>query len=317
MDNLIKALGDLTNISNLLTDKVQDAAESSSIQINSVLSRLITLENQVETLQFADANTASSSEELNQPDSDLVVEISEPVSGMTAILAKDVNVKELSSSDGQVKITATGDVSVKNLTTEGDLPKTTAHAQFIVNTDEYVKITESTINQTGYNAIEIGLNSLPKSVIIDGIDFNSTLSNNAILVFGTQDGGTVTVSNCNFAKCSNPIRISNKGNGKVTLNVINCTFTEWDSDPTWAGMIICQDYTSKSAEAEATNNLFAPEKVTVNIVNCTKNGKKITMTSPEDVCGTGNADTQLLYVWNSYEETVPYSADRYPTLTIK
>ena len=145
----------------------------------------------------------------------------------------------------------------------------------------------------------------------------STLSNNAISIFGTQDGGTITIRNCKFAKCSNPLRLSNNAGGKVTINVIDCEFGEWDTDPTWAGMIICQDYTSKQADVAQQKNLFAPDKVTINIINCTKNGKKITMKSPEDVCGTNNADTQLLYVWNEYENSVAYSVERYPTLVIK
>lgn len=313
MSNLVNAFNNLIDASSTLTDKVS----ASNIKSNSIAERLAILEDKVESLKFSNAETVTSSENLNQPDKDLVVEIQDVVSGTTDVSAKDLNVIQLTANDGLVKFTATEDVSIKNLTTTGNLEKSVANAQVSVNNPGYVKITQSNIDQTGYNAIEIGLKTTPKSVIIDGINFNSTLSNNAILVFGTADGGSVTISNCSFTKCSNPLRISNKNGGKVTVNIIDCEFGEWDSDPTWAGMIICQDYTSKSVEAEQANNLFSPDKVTINIVNCTKNGEKITMTSPEAVCGTGNADTQLLYVWNSYEETVPYSVDRYPTLNVK
>lgn len=313
MSNLVNTFSNLIDASSTLTDKVS----ASNIKSNSIAERLAILEDKVESLKFSNAETVTSSENLNQPDKDLVVEIQDVVSGTTVVSAKDLNVIQLTANDGLVKFTATEDVSIKNLTTTGNLEKSVAHAQVSINNPGYVKITQSNINQTGYNAIEIGLKTTPKSVIIDGINFNSALSNNAILVFGTADGGSVTISNCSFTKCSNPLRISNKNGGKVTVNIIDCEFGEWDPDPTWAGMIICQDYTSKSVEAEQANNLFSPDKVTINIVNCTKNGEKITMTSPEAVCGTGNADTQLLYVWNSCEETVPYSVDRYPTLNVK
>lgn len=313
MDNLITAFSKMVDASNSLTDKVL----STNIKSNSILDRLITLENQVESLKYANAEVISSPENLVQPDKDLVISISEPVSGTTEISAKDLNVKEFEATDGLVKFTATEDVTVKNLSTSGDLPKTTANAQVQVNASEYVKITQSSIDQTGYNAIEVGLKTVPKSVIIDGVSFNSTLTNNAISIFGTQDGGTITIQNCKFAKCSNPLRLSNNTGGKVTVNIIDCEFNDWDTNPTWAGMIICQDYTSKQADLAQENNLFSPDKMTINIINCTKNGKKITMTTPESVCGTNNADTQLLYVWNEYENSVPYSAERYPTLVIK
>lgn len=54
-------------------------------------------------------------------------------------------------------------------------------------------------------------------------------------------------------------------------------------------MICCQDYTSESIEAEKTNNLFAPEKITINISNCSLNGKKLTESDKED----------LIYVYRS------------------
>ncbi len=314
MDNLVTAFSQIIDASSTLTDKVS----SISIKNDAVLNRLITLENQVEALKYVNAEIISSiSENVNQPDKEVVVSVSTPVSAETNITAKDINVKEFSANDSLVRFTASNDIAIKNLSTSGDLPKSTANAQVQINASDYVKITQSTINQTGYNAVEVGLKTIPKSVIIDGVEFNSTLSNNAISIFGTQDGGTITIRNCKFAKCSNPLRLSNNVGGKVTVNIIDCEFSEWDSDPTWAGMIICQDYTSKQADIAQQKNLFSPDKMTINIINCTKDGKKITMTTPESVCGTNDPDTQLVYVWNEYENSVAYSVERYPTLVIK
>ena len=154
--------------------------------------------------------------------------------------------------------------------------------------------------------------------MIDNVKFNSTLSNNAISIFATEDGSVITISNCTFTKCSNPVRLSNATGGKVTINLVNCEFTEWDDSNDWAGLLIMQDYTSKSVEAIQTNNLFGPDKVTINVINCTHAGKKITM--PEDiatVCGTNDAATQLFYVWSNEEGLVAYDADRYPVINIQ
>ena len=314
MDNLTTALSQIVETSSILTDKVS----SVNVTSEAILSRLLTLEDQVESLKYVNAEVIGMIiETINQSDKEIVINISEPVSGTTTVTAKDINVKNLSVADGNTKLIATDDVTIKSFSTSGDLPKAKSNSQVSINTDGYVKITQSDIDQTSYNAIEVGLNTIPKSVIIDGVSFNSALTNNAISIFGTQDGGTITISNCNFAKCSNPIRLSNKTGGKVTVNIIDCTFGEWETIPAYAGMICCEDYTSKSVETEIENNLFAPDKVTINIINCTKGGNKITMTTSESVCATSNADTQLLYVFNDVGKAVAYDINRYPTLTIK
>ena len=212
---------------------------------------------------------------------------------------------------------------MKNLTTTGDLPKATANAQIRIVSGDYVRITDSAIDQTGYNAIEIGLGtgsgpSATKSIVIDNVKFNSTLSNNAISIFATEDGSVITISNCTFTKCSNPIRLSNATGGKVTINLVNCEFTEWDSSNDWAGLLIMQDYTSKSVEAIQANNLFGPDKVTINVINCTHAGEKIVAPANiADVCGTKNAATQLFYIWSNEEGFVTYDAERYPVINIQ
>lgn len=56
-------------------------------------------------------------------------------------------------------------------------------------------------------------------------------------------------------------------NKRATVNIINCTVDKWDARSEWAGFLIMQDYTSGSVEAEETNNLFAPVKLTINFIN--------------------------------------------------
>ena len=176
----------------------------------------------------------------------------------------------------------------------------------------------STSAESGaYNAIEIGLSSVPGSVDIDNVNFGGALSNNAILVFSTKDNAIINIKNVNFGTLSNPIRISNKTNATgVTVNIINCTCDAWDSNLEYTGMILFQDYTSKSQEEAVENNLFGPDKITINIENFEIGGNKIE--TPEDiatVCGTKDAN-QLFYAYNGYEGVLAYGSDRYPKINI-
>lgn len=302
---------------------VQNTCATLGGDLISVTDRLVALEAQLVALKQTDVAAVTAAADLVQADKDLIITIAEPISGTTTVEGKSIEVKQLTTNNATTVFKTQGDVTMKNLTTTGDLPKATANAQIRIVSGDYIRITNSAIDQTGYNAIEIGLGTgsgpMPtKSITIDSVVFNSTLSNNAILIFATEDGSVVTISNCTFKKCSNPVRLSNAKGGKVTLNLVNCEFTEWDSNDMWAGIVIMQDYTSGSAEAVQANNLFGPDKVTINLINCTHAGEKITM--PEDiasVCGTNDAATQLFYVWSNEEGLVAYDADRYPVINIQ
>ena len=260
-----------------------------------------------------------SESELNQPTADMVITAAEtPVEDAVSIVAKSIDVKSMNATNAVVSMTATNDVTVQSLSLTGDLPKATSNAQVKINTSEYVKITKSSFAQTGYNAVEIGLQTAPKNVIIDGLDFTAPLSNNAILIFQHQDDAVITISNCHFAEVSNAVRISNKLNKRATVNIINCTVDKWDARSEWAGFLIMQDYTSGSVEAEETNNLFAPDKLTINFINVVgPDGKVIKPTNLAEVCGTSD-ENQIIYVWNSKGGTIPYGdGSRYPTFTFK
>lgn len=109
---------------------------------------------------------------------------------------------------------------------------------------------DSTFDCTGYNAIEIGLNTpkekLPSQITIENVDFNGDLKNNAISIFGTADNAVVTIKNCTFKNVSNCLRVSNKSNATgVVFNIENCVVEKWESNtPAYGGFLICQDYTS-------------------------------------------------------------------------
>ena len=304
-------------------DAVEKTADKANGNVVSMSDRLASLEAQIVSLKQTDVAAVTSSADLAQADKDLIITIAEPITGTTTVEGKSIEVKQLTANNATTVFKTEGDVTMKNLTTTGDLPKATANAQVRIISGDYVRITDSAINQTGYNAIEIGLGtkagpSATKSIVIDNVKFNSTLTNNAISIFATEDGSVITISNCTFTKCSNPVRLSNATGGKVTINLVNCEFTEWDSDPAWAGILIMQDYTSGSAEAIQTNNLFGPDKVTINVINCTHAGEKIVAPANiADVCGTNDAATQLFYIWSNEEGLVAYDADRYPVINIQ
>lgn len=304
----------------IVTDK--DLAVVSG-NVVSIKDRLVALEAQIVSLKQTDVAAVTAAADLSQADKDLIITIAEPISGTTTVEGKSIEVKQLTTNNATTIFKTAGDVTMKNLNTTGDLPKATANAQIRIVSGEYVRITDSAINQTGYNAVEIGLGtgsgpSATKSIVIDNVKFNSTLTNNAISIFATEDGSVITISNCTFTKCSNPVRLSNATGGKVTINLVNCEFTEWDSNPDWAGILIMQDYTSGSEEAIQSNNLFGPDKVTINVINCTHNGQKIV--APENiasVCGTKDQSTQLFYIWSNEEGFVAYDAERYPVINIQ
>jgi hypothetical protein len=115
---------------------------------------------------------------------------------------------------------------------------------------------------------------------------------------------------------SNALRISNKTNTRGTFIFENCAFNQWDSDLNYAGAVICEDYTSKSPEAEAENNLFAPEKIKIRFINCTgPDGNVLSGESdPSVYCGSKD-ENQIMYVYNDYGGALAYDSARYPEVT--
>lgn len=218
------------------------------------------------------------------------------------------------------------DISIYGLKTSGTLAKSISNAQHSLNCNGDVVVRDCTFGQDGYNCLEIGLQNgyNPKNVLIENCTFEGTLSNNAILVFGTQNDAVITIRNCHFKSVSNGLRLSNKTNAtNVVVNLENCTCDSWEGTPAYAGFILLQDYTTKytsASENPATANLFAPEKITINFKNCYGPQGKI-MGSVEDICGSGIADKQVIYVYANYEKegnkaaVVPFGdGSRYPTV---
>ena len=213
------------------------------------------------------------------------------------------------SNNARLNIKAQEEVEMENVTFSGDFPKSTQNTMVSINGSEKVTLTNVKFNDNvnGYNGFEIGLSSdaLPKYVNIKDCDFGGTLTNNAILIFGTQDNAVINIENCHFGRISNALRISNKTNAtNVTINVKNCSVDEWDVRKEWEGFMICEDYTSGTVALEQSNNLFASSKITVNFTNLTHKGEKI----------TADYKGQLCYVWYDKGNNKETDKNRIPTV---
>lgn len=292
----------------------------------SVLSRLSSLEEQVDQLKKTNIEVVAvtpSDTDISKTDKDIVLTTTEPITAPTTIVGKSIEFKSLDMNSSLIKATANdGDIILSNVQTTGILDKSISNTAFAINTNDYVRITQANIQQSGYNCIEIGLNDTePKNIMIDGIDFGGTLSNNVITVFATADNAVLTISNCHVSKCSNFLRLSNRTNHKLTVNIVNCTIDSWETTPTWAGMICLQDYTSESNQSALEAKLFASEKITINITNVTgPNGKIISPDNLSDILGSQIADKQIAYVVYGQNNTLlPYTGNEtmYPTFNIK
>lgn len=250
----------------------------------------------------------------------LFVETDTQVTNNTVFTGKNITVTELSNKNSYSRFVSDGDISISKLSSEGTLVKnaTNGNGQVLINTSGRVVITESDLQQNGYNAVEIGGSALPQSVLIDHVIFGGTLSNNTISIYGTAEDAVITISNCEFVNCSNPIRISNRTGAHVTINLVNCTFGDWESArPQWGGIFCCQDYTSTTAAAAMENNLFGSDKVVINITNCNHKGTPITFDDMAEVADTGDVN-QLIYVYYDNGGSVKYVdyPDHFPTMNV-
>ena len=264
---------------------------------------------------------------LTQTEDDLVLTVDEELTNkFLNVTAKSVTAKDMSLVNSKFDATTTGDIAVSSLTTSGNLAKSNSNAMMSFNSPEYVTIKDSALGESGYNCVEIGLKTVdnapvvPKGVLIENIDFSGTCSNNAISIFGAQDNAIITVKDCTFTKVSNAFRWSNRTNSKgVVINFINCDFVEVDSNPQWSAFFLCQDYTSATAALVEENNLFAPEKLTINCINCTYKGQA--MVQPEDpatVWNGANEQQMCVICLDRGAQYIPaYDVARFPIINIK
>ena len=223
------------------------------------------------------------------------------------------------SNNARLKVNS-NNIEANNLNISGDFPKENGNSVISLNDAEYVVFKDMTFNSNNvYNGIEIGLNSekLPKNILFENCKFEGTFLNNAILVFGTQNNATITLSNCSFDKLSNALRLSNKSNASgVTVNIINCSVNQWEeTNKEFGGFLICEDYTSDASSVDS-NNLFGDGKITINFMNLIHKGEKVIYSNASRCCGTKD-ENQVVYVYADNVGFVNYSENKYPIVSFK
>lgn len=242
------------------------------------------------------------------------------------IVGKYISLKSIKVSDNaRLKLNA-GDVEAKDLNISGSFPKANGNTVISVNNAEFIVFKDMVFDASEvYNGIEIGLASnsvLPKIILFDNCKFQGEFSNNAILVFGTQDNAIITLNNCYFEKISNALRLSNKSNASgVVVNINNCTVDQWETRAPWQGFLICEDYTNKTEEVNA-NNLFGDGKITVNFNNLVHAGVKINPADPASVCGTKNESQVVMVCQDAVagpegDYCLSYDAAKFPVVRFK
>lgn len=304
----------------VIADKVD--LKASLADIDGLLFRVGRMEDKVAALEKTNTEpvAAESSDTLNLTDTAKDYVVSGDIAKAAAISGKTVTLKDVTVNGATLALNAEKDVELKSVNLTGTYPSN--KGKVIKNDNaEYVTIKDSTFDASAaYNMVEIGLDgtTLPKGVLIENCKFTGNYANNAILVFGTQDNAVININNCYFEHVSNVLRLSNKTNAKnVTVNITNCKCDHWDTDPQWAGLLICQDYTSGNAVKANENNLFAPDKITINISNLTIPDGTL-LEAPKDMATIAGSfdDKQVFYLWDNYRNGVAYDAAKYPAINI-
>lgn len=286
------------------------------------------LQSKVDVLTKTNTEVVSvdgSAGELKDSSKDYIV--SGSINENAEIVGKSISLKSIKVSDNaRLKLNA-GDVEAKDLNISGSFPKANGNTVISVNNAEFIVFKDMVFNASEvYNGIEIGLASnsvLPKNILFDNCKFQGEFSNNAILVFGTQDNAIITLNNCYFEKISNALRLSNKSNASgVVVNINNCTVDQWETKAPWQGFLICEDYTNKTEEEVNANNLFGDGKITVNFNNLVHAGVKINPADPASVCGTKNESQVVMVCQDAVagpegDYCLSYDAAKFPVVSFK
>lgn len=313
VDARIQEVVDVAGLSNTLE------ALNATVQI---------LQSKVDVLTKTNTEVVSvdgSAGELKDSSKDYIV--SGSINENAEIVGKSISLKSIKVSDNaRLKLNA-GDAEAKDLNISGSFPKANGNTVISVNNAEFIVFKDMVFDASEvYNGIEIGLASnsvLPKNILFDNCKFQGEFSNNAILVFGTQDNAIITLNNCYFEKISNALRLSNKSNASgVVVNINNCTVDQWETRAPWQGFLICEDYTNKTEEEVNANNLFGDGKITVNFNNLVHAGVKINPADPASVCGTKNESQVVMVCQDAVagpegDYCLSYDAAKFPVVSFK
>lgn len=308
--------------------RIQEVVAGLSNTLEALNATVQILQSKVDVLTKTNTEVVSvdgSAGELKDSSKDYIV--SGSINENAEIVGKSISLKSIKVSDNaRLKLNA-GDVEAKDLNISGSFPKANGNTVISVNNAEFIVFKDMVFDASEvYNGIGIGLASnsvLPKNILFDNCKFQGEFSNNAILVFGTQDNAIITLNNCYFEKISNALRLSNKSNASgVVVNINNCTVDQWETRAPWQGFLICEDYTNKTEEEVNANNLFGDGKITVNFNNLVHAGVKINPADPASVCGTKN-ESQVVTVCQDAvagpegDYCLSYDAAKFPVVSFK
>lgn len=284
-------------------------------KINALESEIANLESQVQDAKL-DGATEVSTPNVNTPNSN--VKVTSEITSDTKVVAKSVFM-DGASINAKMDVTASENIECVNGKVGGSYPGSTVimnlkDAEKVVFKDMVFDAADS------YNTINIGLaaNKQAKEVVFEDCMFLGPIRNNAISVYGTQENAVVTVKNCVFENVSNPFRMCNNANvSNVVVNIKNCEIKSWDANPDYAGLVICQDYTSATEEECISNDLFNKNKLTINVENTIgPNGKNMI-----DYVKEFGIQNTVVYVWQSKSKVQLINAEEhpefYPTVNVK
>lgn len=308
--------------------RIQEVVAGLSNTLEALNATVQILQSKVDVLTKTNTEVVSvdgSAGELKDSSKDYIV--SGSINENAEIVGKSISLKSIKVSDNaRLKLNA-GDVEAKDLNISGSFPKANGNTVISVNNAEFIVFKDMVFDASEvYNGIEISLASnsvLPKNILFDNCKFQGEFSNNAILVFGTQDNAIITLNNCYFEKISNALRLSNKSNASgVVVNINNCTVDQWETRAPWQGFLICEDYTNKTEEEVNANNLFGDGKITVNFNNLVHAGVKINPADPASVCGTKNESQVVMICQDAVagpegDYCLSYDAAKFPVVSFK
>lgn len=227
----------------VLTDKVKELEKTISIMKVENAGGVVETDTSI-TVTTVENNIIS-------PEKDIVVYPTSTEKPIT-LQGKSITVDGFTTTANDKKtasltIKSSKDVEIVNLKVNGTFEMNTN--QIDIQTGETIRITQASIDASGYNGVMIGQGDrsvLPSSIIIEDVDFNMSegkLSNNTVNIFATAENAEVVIRNCNFGESSNPIRFGNSMNvSGVNVIVENCHFVKWEEKRPWCGLLLFEAF---------------------------------------------------------------------------
>lgn len=326
---LVKLVKDLTFFETAMWEYIASVDDTTPEQAgNSIVlnEKIDSLQKEVDSLKFKDATVVTPPSNPSEPvkftdmTKDCTLKGAElKSSDINQLKAKSILVEDIKLESTKISMEAPDLIKVSSMELVGEYPSdrtgTLMDDPCWVGSPKTVEISGfKNDTESAWNGIFIcheQYPTAPSKVSISDCEFDN-FKHNPIAIVSLEDNAKVTISNCKFNNCSfNNIRFSNFLNKSgITLDFVNCEFSVIpDGDKT--GIFYLRDIKSTP---EQEFNLFAPEKVTINLYYCKVNGAILTKSNFK--MGTGDS-SQILYVTQDKANGfVPYDESKYPTVNV-